>query len=142
MRTIRHGDTLEAVEQDGQVRISVRRVCEALELDFKSPHEKLRDKSWAPMVVFNLRPKLKPNHSPPATGTAARPTAAYNSGMEPVRCGNCESLQRWVHDQQGENERLRRQLDAALRAGKRQAGPFAKGEPKPNPRVGLSPERW
>ena len=54
--------------------------------------------------------------------------------MEPVRCANCQSLQRRVHDLQAENERLRRQLDAALRAGKRQAGPFAKGEPKPNPR--------
>jgi transposase len=54
--------------------------------------------------------------------------------MEPVRCASCQALQRRVHDLQAENERLRRQLDAALRAGKRQAGPFAKGEPKPNPR--------
>jgi transposase len=35
---------------------------------------------------------------------------------------------------QAENDRLRHQLDAALRAGKRQAGPFATGWPKPNPR--------
>jgi transposase len=54
--------------------------------------------------------------------------------MESVRCANCQSLQRRVHDLQAENERLRRQLDAALRAGKRQASPFAKGQPKPNPR--------
>jgi len=54
--------------------------------------------------------------------------------MESVLCGNCESLQRRVNDLQAENERLRRQLDGALRAGKRQAGPFSKGEPKPNPR--------
>jgi transposase len=54
--------------------------------------------------------------------------------MEPVRCANCQALQRRVHDLQAENERLRRQLDEATRAGKRQAGPFAKGEPKPNPR--------
>ena len=54
--------------------------------------------------------------------------------MEPVRCAKCQSIQRRVHDLQAENERLRQQLDAALRAGKRQAGPFAKGEPKPNPR--------
>ena len=32
------------------------------------------------------------------------------------------------------NERLRCQLDTALRAGKRQAGPFAKSEPKLNSR--------
>src|SRR5262245_19532556 len=54
--------------------------------------------------------------------------------MKPVRCASCQALQRRVHDLQAENARLRRQLDAALRAGKRQAGPFAKGEPKPNPR--------
>jgi transposase len=54
--------------------------------------------------------------------------------MEPPRCANCQSLQQRVHDLQAENERLRRQLDAALRAGKRQAGPFAKGAPKANPK--------
>src|SRR5262245_61406933 len=61
-------------------------------------------------------------------------TTAYNGGMQPVSCANCQSLQRRVYDLQAENERLRRQLDAALRAGKRQAGPFAKGEPKASPR--------
>jgi hypothetical protein len=54
--------------------------------------------------------------------------------MEPVRCANCQSLQRRVDHLQAENERLRRQLDEATRAGKRQAAPFAKGEPKPNHR--------
>jgi transposase len=54
--------------------------------------------------------------------------------MEPVRCANCQSLQRRVHDLKAENERLRRQRNEALRASKRQASPFAKGEPKPNPR--------
>jgi transposase len=54
--------------------------------------------------------------------------------MQPVSCAGCQALHRRLHDLQAENERLRRQLDAALRAGKRQAGPFAKGEPKPSPR--------
>lgn len=54
--------------------------------------------------------------------------------MEPVWCANCRTLQRRVDDLQAENERLRGQLEAARRAGKRQAGPFAKGEPKPNPK--------
>jgi transposase len=54
--------------------------------------------------------------------------------MEPVRCANCQSLQQRVHDLQAENERLRRQLDTTLRAGKRQAGAFAKGPPKANPK--------
>jgi transposase len=54
--------------------------------------------------------------------------------MQSVRCANCQSLQRLVHNLQAENERLRRQLDEAIRAGKRQAAPFAKGQPKLNPR--------
>jgi transposase len=54
--------------------------------------------------------------------------------MEAVRCANCEALQRRVHDLQAQNERLRRQLDAALRAGKRQAAPFAKGPPTGQPK--------
>jgi transposase len=53
--------------------------------------------------------------------------------MPAVVCSNCQSLQRRVHDLQAEIERLRRQLDDALRAGKRQAGPFAKGPPKAHP---------
>src|SRR5713226_6621466 len=54
--------------------------------------------------------------------------------MQPLRCANCRTLQRQVENLQAENERLRGQLEAARRAGKRQAGPFAKGEPKPNPK--------
>ena len=54
--------------------------------------------------------------------------------MESVRCANCQSLQRRVHDLQAENEGLRRQLDEATRAGKRQAAPFAKGHPTDQPR--------
>jgi transposase len=54
--------------------------------------------------------------------------------MEPILCANCQSLQRRVDHLQAENDRLRHQLDAALRAGKRQAGPFAKGQPKANPK--------
>ena len=54
--------------------------------------------------------------------------------MEQVQCANCQSLQRRVDHLQAENDRLHRQLEQALRAGKRQAGPFAKGAPKPNPR--------
>ena len=33
-----------------------------------------------------------------------------------------------------ENERLRKQLEEALRANKRSAAPFSKGEPKSNPK--------
>ena len=54
--------------------------------------------------------------------------------MEPVRCAGCQALQRRVHDLQAENERLRRQLDEATRAGKRQAAPFAKGQPTGQPK--------
>jgi len=54
--------------------------------------------------------------------------------MEPVPCAGCQALQRRLHDLQAENDRLRQQLDAATRAGKRQASPFAKGTPKAQPK--------
>jgi transposase len=54
--------------------------------------------------------------------------------MQPVSCPGCQALQRRLDDLQAENERLRRQLDEASRAGKRQAGPFSKGAPKANPK--------
>jgi hypothetical protein len=37
--------------------------------------------------------------------------------MQPVPCAGCQALQRRLRDLQGENERLRRQLDEAIRFG-------------------------
>jgi transposase len=54
--------------------------------------------------------------------------------MQPVRCAGCQALERRLHDLQAENERLRRQLDEATRARKRQAAPFAKGPPSDQPK--------
>jgi transposase len=54
--------------------------------------------------------------------------------MRPVSCAGCQALQRRLHDLQAENERLRRQLDEATRAGRRQAAPFAKGPPAGQPK--------
>ena len=54
--------------------------------------------------------------------------------MQPVSCAGCQALQRRLSDLQAENERLRRQLAEATRAGKRQAAPFAKGQPSGQPR--------
>jgi transposase len=54
--------------------------------------------------------------------------------MQPVSCAGCQALQRRLRDLQAENERLRRQLDEATRAGKRQAAPFAKGQPAAQPK--------
>jgi transposase len=54
--------------------------------------------------------------------------------MQPVLCAGCKALQRRLRDLQAENERLRRQLDEATRAGKRQAAPFAKGQPAAQPK--------
>src|SRR5436309_15679612 len=54
--------------------------------------------------------------------------------MQPVSCAGCQALQRRVRDLQAENERLRRQLDEATRARKRQAAPFAKGLPTGQPK--------
>src|SRR5215475_5877390 len=54
--------------------------------------------------------------------------------MQPVPCAGCQALQRRLCNLQAENERLRRQLDEATRAGKRQAAPFAKGQPTDEPK--------
>jgi hypothetical protein len=54
--------------------------------------------------------------------------------MEPVLCSGCQALQRRLTALQAEVERLRRQLEEATRACKRQAGPFAMGPPEPNPK--------
>jgi len=44
-----------------------------------------------------------------------------------------ESLQQQLERALAEIERLRKQLEEALRANKRSAAPFSKGEPKSNP---------
>src|SRR5262249_33958052 len=54
--------------------------------------------------------------------------------MQPVSCAGCQALQRRLRDLQAENDRLRRQLDEATRARKRQAAPFAKGQPLDQPK--------
>jgi transposase len=54
--------------------------------------------------------------------------------MQPVSCASCQALQRRLRDLQAENDRLRRQLDEATRAAKRQAAPFAKGQPAGPPK--------
>jgi transposase len=62
--------------------------------------------------------------------------------MRPVSCAGCQALQRRLCDLQAENDRLRRQLDEATRAGRRQAAPFAKGPPAGQPkRPGRKPGR-
>jgi transposase len=54
--------------------------------------------------------------------------------MPPVPCAGRQALQRRLRDLRAENERLRRQLDEATRAAKRQAAPFAKGRPADQPK--------
>ena len=45
-----------------------------------------------------------------------------------------QRLQEKLERLREENKRLRNQLDAALRAAKRQAAPFSRGKPKNNPK--------
>jgi transposase len=55
--------------------------------------------------------------------------------VESVPGAGCQALQRGLHDLHAEKERLRRRLVAATRAGKRQAAPFAKCQPKASPKT-------
>src|SRR5437870_1561089 len=52
---------------------------------------------------------------------------------EPV-CPGCRELLHRVVELEAQVAELTRRLDDALRAGKRQAAPFRKGPPKPNPK--------
>src|SRR5262245_23561979 len=49
-------------------------------------------------------------------------------------CPNCLALQRRVAELEAQVERLTRLLEQQQRAGKRQAAPFAKGPPQPQPK--------
>jgi transposase len=53
---------------------------------------------------------------------------------EPV-CPGCRELARQVVELQAQVAELTRKLEEALRAGKRQAAPFRKGPPKPDPKT-------
>ncbi|HEX4606916.1 MAG TPA: phage antirepressor N-terminal domain-containing protein [Urbifossiella sp.] len=55
-----HGDTLEAVEQDGKVWVSLRRCCENLGLAMEGQLAKLKGKGWAVMTeIFMTGPDGK-----------------------------------------------------------------------------------
>lgn len=54
--------------------------------------------------------------------------------MAETPCLNCVRLEREVAELRAQVERLTRLLDDQRRAGKRQAAPFAKGPPKPEPK--------
>src|SRR5262249_2032446 len=78
---------------------------------------------WSGVFVWRVQLKLTPASRPwPCPCGLHQP---YNGSMEPVSCAGCQTLQRRLRDLQAENERLRRQLDEATRAGQRQAAPFA-----------------
>jgi len=54
--------------------------------------------------------------------------------MSQPDCPGCQALQRRVADLEQRVEELTRLLDEARRAGKRQAAPFRRGQPQPDPR--------
>lgn len=55
--------------------------------------------------------------------------------MDGPVCPGCRELARQVAELQAQVAELTRKLDEAVRAGKRQAAPFRKGPPKPDPRT-------
>jgi transposase len=55
--------------------------------------------------------------------------------MDEPACPGCQALQREVDRLRSQVADLARKLEEALRAGKRQAAPFRKGPPKPDPKT-------
>ena len=55
--------------------------------------------------------------------------------MDEPACPGCRELLKQVAELQAQVAALTRKLDDALRAGKRQAAPFRKGPPKPDPKT-------
>jgi transposase len=55
--------------------------------------------------------------------------------MDEPSCPGCRDLLKQVAELQAQVAELTRKLDESLRAGKRQAAPFRKGPPKPNPKT-------
>jgi transposase len=54
--------------------------------------------------------------------------------MDVPDCPNCQALRRRLAELEAQLKRLCHDLDEQRRAGKRQAAPFRKGPPKPNPK--------
>src|SRR5262245_17724685 len=55
--------------------------------------------------------------------------------MDEPACPGCRELLRRIAELEARVAELTRKLDDALRAGKRQAAPFRKGPPKPDPKT-------
>src|SRR5688572_748952 len=55
--------------------------------------------------------------------------------MDEPACPGCRDLLQRVADLEARVAELTRRLDDAVRAGKRQAAPFRKGPPKPDPKT-------
>jgi transposase len=55
--------------------------------------------------------------------------------MGELGCPGCQALRRRLADLESQVERLTRLLEQQQRAGKRQAAPFAKGPPRPDPKT-------
>jgi len=55
--------------------------------------------------------------------------------MEELACPDCQAMRKRVVELEAQVAELTRRLEDALRAGKRQAAPFRKGPPKPEPKT-------
>src|SRR6185503_18445089 len=67
---------------------------------------------------------------------ACVPTGMADEPSEPTppKCENCDKLGAKVKTLEETVERLLKRIEELERAGKRQAGPFSKGDPKKNPK--------
>ena len=63
-----------------------------------------------------------------------RPLCHYDGVMDELACPGCRELLQRVAELEAQVAELTRRLDDAVRAGERQAAPFRKGPPKPDPK--------
>src|SRR3954469_14450352 len=68
-------------------------------------------------------------------GSASRRRRDYHRGMDEPACPTCQALLARVAELEARVTDLTRKLEEAVRAGKRQAAPFRKGPPKPDPKT-------
>jgi transposase len=86
------------------------------------------------LFLKNLNPVRRIRELMEELGSTRRERDRARQQVEQLE-GEKQQLHKQLERLREENERLRNELEAAMRAGKRQAAPFSRGKPKDNPKT-------